>query len=390
MTYLALGIALLLIAVAAAIRAAGASLVRTPRADALHSAADGNHRAAIVAALLDDRARLQPALGMVHSSLLVVAVLLATWGLSALYSGWRLVLACVGLAVVAVFFGDIVPREAGRRRPAKLAYRFSGLLRVGVNLGDRAADLVQDEDDNGMVVENPDDPDNDHAEEVQLISSVLEFTDTIVREVMVPRPDMITVEGHADAEAARSVVVEQGRSRIPVTGEGTDDILGILYARELLEYDADNQRTCAQLMRPAYFVPETKRVSDLLREMQANRVHMAVVIDEFGGTAGLVTIEDLIEELVGEIADEYDVEEPMITPLSDTEFLVDARLAIDDLEELLELELPDADWDTVGGFVLGLAGRIPREGESFEFEGRTFTADRVQGRRVARVRVKTS
>ncbi|MBT8213193.1 MAG: hemolysin family protein [Acidimicrobiia bacterium] len=332
---------------------------------------------------------MQPALGMVHSLLLVLAVLLGTWAFSAIYSGWQLLGACIGLAAFAVFIGDIVPREAGRRRPATLAYRFSGLLRAGVTLGDAAADLVQDEDEDEAAIENPDDPDGDHAEEVELISSVLEFTDTIVREVMVPRPDMITVPGDADAEKARTVVVDEGRSRIPVTGEGTDDILGILYARELLDHSAGASRTCAQLMRQAYFVPETKRVSDLLREMQANRVHMAIVIDEFGGTAGLVTIEDLIEELVGEIADEYDVEEPMITPLADDAYLIDARLAIDDLEDLLGVDLPDAEWDTVGGLVLGLAGRIPREGESFEYDGRMFTAERVQGRRISRVRVSS-
>ncbi|NNF68744.1 MAG: HlyC/CorC family transporter [Acidimicrobiia bacterium] len=389
MTYVALAIAFLSTVLAAAVRAAGASLVRTPRAEALHAAAEGNARAATVAALLDDRPRLQPALGMVHSSLLVLAVLFGTWAFSALYSGWPLLAAYVGLAAFAVFVGDIVPREAGRRHPASLAYRFSSLLRAGVTLGDAAADLVQDEDELEGDHDDPDDPDGDHAEEVELISSVLEFTDTIVREVMVPRPDMITVAGDSDAEQARVVVVEEGRSRIPVTGDGTDDILGILYARELLEHDTGAARTCVQLMRPAYFVPETKRVSDLLREMQAHRVHMAIVIDEFGGTAGLVTIEDLIEELVGEIADEYDVEEPMITPLADDAYLIDARLAIDDLEDLLGVDLPDAEWDTVGGLVLGLAGRIPSEGESFEYDGRVFTAERVQGRRISRVRVSS-
>jgi CBS domain containing-hemolysin-like protein len=139
-----------------------------------------------------------------------------------------------------------------------------------------------------------------------------------------------------------------------------------------------------QLMRPSYFVPETKRISEVLREMQANQVHMAVVVDEFGGTAGLVTIEDIIEELVGEIADEFDEAEELVVPVEDG-YLVDARLPVDDLGELFEVKFPDEEWDTVGGLVLALAGRVPKEGEEFEYDGVTLTADRVQGRRIARV-----
>jgi CBS domain containing-hemolysin-like protein len=139
-------------------------------------------------------------------------------------------------------------------------------------------------------------------------------------------------------------------------------------------------------MRPAHFVPETKRVSDLLREMQHRKIHLAIVVDEFGGTAGLVTIEDLLEEIVGEIADEYDTEESLIETL-ERGYVVDARLSVDDLAALVGRPLPDEDWDTVGGLILGLAGRVPEEGESFELDGLHLTAERVQGRRVSRVRV---
>jgi len=140
-------------------------------------------------------------------------------------------------------------------------------------------------------------------------------------------------------------------------------------------------------MRRVHFVPETKRVSELLRELQASKVHLAVVVDEFGSTAGLVSIEDLLEEIVGEIVDEYDVEEPMVETIGDGEYLVDARMAVDDLGALVGREVPDDDWDTVGGLVLGLAGRVPEQGESFTIDRLVLTADRVQGRRVARVRV---
>jgi CBS domain containing-hemolysin-like protein len=172
-------------------------------------------------------------------------------------------------------------------------------------------------------------------------------------------------------------------------GEDADDIVGVLYAKDLLRLldTGEGPGPVTDLMRPAYFVPESKRVSELLREMQRDQVHLAVAVDEFGSTAGLVTIEDIIEELVGEIADEYDVEEPMITELDDGGYLLDARMPVDDLGELVGVELPDEDWDTVGGLLLGLAGRVPVEGESFEYDGLVFVAVRVQGRRIAEVRV---
>jgi CBS domain containing-hemolysin-like protein len=205
---------------------------------------------------------------------------------------------------------------------------------------------------------------------------------------MVPRIDMVTVPLAADTARALEVVVASGRSRVPVTGENLDDVLGVLYARDLLgsRDTGASPVPVRTLMRQAHFVPETKRVSELLRELQRERVHLAIVVDEFGGTAGLVTIEDLLEEIVGEISDEYDTEELMVEE-SDHGFLVDARLSVQDLSELVGMRLPDEDWDTVGGLILGLAGRVPEEGETFEIDGLRLTAERVQGRRVSRVRV---
>ncbi len=374
-----------LLALAAALRAAGASLVRTPRADALHDAAEGHPRAELVAELLDDRATLQPAIGAVHSLLLVAAAVPGAWAVAALLDGWVELVALVVLAVVAVLVGDLLPRAWGRARPRRLAYRGSRLLVWAVHVGERAADLITDDEEQ---VDEPGESD-DHEAEISLISSVLDFTDAVVREVMVPRTDMLVVPATATPADVLAPIIDGGRSRIPVTGEGVDDIVGILYAKDLLPLLAagGSHETVGGLMRSAYFVPETKRISELLREMQANQVHLAIVVDEFGGTAGLVTIEDLIEELVGEIVDEYDVEEPMVTPLETGGFLVDARLNVDDLEELIDTRLPDEAWDTVGGLVLGLAGRVPREGESFELDDYVLTADRVQGRRVARVKI---
>ena len=381
---LAFGVSAILLLVTATLRAAGAALVRTSRADALHDAAEGNERAAAVADLLELRARIQPALAPVLTGLLVLAVIPLTWAVSSLVSGWWLALVVLVMAIMLVIVTDLVPRTIGRSRSSSLAYRLASLLAVSIRLGDAANDLVSDEDE-----QEADDATNDNDEERELISSIIEFGDTIVREVMMPRTDMVTLPASASTDEAVDLVLEAGRSRVPLTGENVDDIVGILYARDLLElYDQHSPpRPCLEIAHEPYFVPETKAIADLLREMQANQRHLAIVVDEFGGTAGLVTIEDLLEEIVGEIVDEYDTEEPMVVPLEEGGLLVDARLDVDDLATALGTEFPEADWDTVGGLILGLAGRVPKTGESFEYDDLLLTAEQVQGRRVALVRV---
>jgi len=368
----------------AIVRAAGATLVRTPRADALRDAGEGDARAGVVADLLEDRLRIQPALGTVVTTLLILAVIPASWALSRLLSGWQLAVAFAAMTVLLVLLSDLIPRTIGRSRPRSFAYRFSRLLAIAIRVGDAANDLVSDEDDD----EDDDDEDEDR-EERQLISSIIEFGDTIVREVMVPRTDMVTLPAAASTDDAVDLVLEAGRSRIPLTGDNIDDVVGLLYARDLLTlYDqAAPPRPARDLAHEAYFVPETKAISELLREMQAKQKHLAIVVDEFGGTAGVVTIEDLIEEIVGEIVDEYDDEEPMVVPLESGDYLVDARLDVDDLASTLDLRFPEEEWDTVGGLVLGLAGRVPDVGESFEYNDVMLIAEDVQGRRIARVRV---
>ncbi len=382
----ALSLALALLIVAAALRAGGASLVVTPRADALHDAADGNLRAGTVAELLEDRVRIQPAIGMVHSATLVAAVLPAAWAVGESTSGWSLGLALSGVGLAVFLVGDVIPRSLGRSRPRSLAYRLAPLLRRAFAVGNRASEILLEEED---IAEEEVEQDAQDRKEIELISSVLDFSDTIVREVMVPRTDMVTIRENDVSDLAVDLVVEHGYSRLPVTGEGFDDIRGIVYAKDLLRFldEGADPAAVSQLMRPAYFVPETKRVSDLLRDMQSGKVHIAVVVDEFGGTAGIVTIEDLIEELVGEIVDEHDTEEALVEVADDGNLLVDGRLSVEELSELVGVDLPDEEWDTVGGLVLGLAGRVPRESESFDVEGVTLTATRVQGRRVARVTV---
>jgi CBS domain containing-hemolysin-like protein len=224
-------------------------------------------------------------------------------------------------------------------------------------------------------------------EERELIHSVFEFGDTVVREVMVPRTDMVAIGAEAPLEQALEKIVKAGYSRIPIYEGDTDNIIGVLYAKDLLRRASGERRgkTVASLGRAPLFVPEQKKVAELLREMQQQRVHMAIVVDEYGGTAGLVTIEDLIEEIVGEIVDEYDQEEPLVEPIDDRTMRVDAKMPIDEVNELLGVELPHEEWDTVGGLVFGLTGRVPAVGELVRFDSIEFRTERVTGRRIQKV-----
>jgi putative hemolysin len=227
------------------------------------------------------------------------------------------------------------------------------------------------------------------AEERVLIEQIIEFGDTIVREVMVPRPDMVAVPSDFRVGDVMEIVILNGYSRLPAYGDGIDDVVGIVYAKDLLKADRDGQvdMDVGSLMRPARFVPETKKIAELLREMQAEQYHLAVVVDEYGGTSGLVTLEDLIEELVGEIVDEYDREEAMVEPLAGGAVRVNGRMGVGELNGLLNVHLPEGDWDSVGGLMFHLLGHIPVEGEEAEVDELSLRAERVQGRRISRVRL---
>ena len=230
------------------------------------------------------------------------------------------------------------------------------------------------------------------ADEQRLIESIIEFGDTVVREVMVPRPDMVTVGQDFRVADVMEVVILNGYSRLPVLGQGIDDIIGLVFAKDLMRAERDGREDdpVASLVRSARPVPETKPVSELLREMQADQFHMAVVIDEYGGTAGLVTLEDLIEELVGEIVDEFDTEDARVEPLSGGGVRVSGSLSIDDANDLLDVELPEGDFDTVSGLVLTDLGRMAVAGDTVEVPGAQLTVQRVQARRIMRVRIDRS
>ena len=223
--------------------------------------------------------------------------------------------------------------------------------------------------------------------ERDLIQSVIGFGDTIVREVMIPRTDMTTLERRLTVAEALEITSKAGFSRVPAVGENVDDVIGLVYVKDLIRAELDGRQDQAveHLLRRTWFVPETKKVADLLAEMQAEKFHMAVAVDEYGGVAGLVTLEDLIEELVGEIVDEYDVEESLLERLVDGSLRVDARILIDELNEMASIELPEGDWDTVGGLVFDTFGRVPHRDEECEVDGYCLRVEQIHGRRVTKV-----
>ena len=222
--------------------------------------------------------------------------------------------------------------------------------------------------------------------EQELLDSVEEFGETIVREIMVPRIDMATVSADANLTMAMSIFLARGYSRLPVIGDDVDDIRGVLYIKDVARLLHESPREMegtpvAAIARTAIFVPESKPVDDLLREMQTNSRHIAIIIDEYGGVAGLATMEDVIEEIVGEIADEYDREIPDVETLDDGSLRVNARFSLFELGELLELELDDEDVDSVGGLLTKELGKLPKIGDHVQVSGLTLTADRIEGRR---------
>ena len=227
-----------------------------------------------------------------------------------------------------------------------------------------------------------------------MIHAVIELGDRRVHEVMVPRIAIVALPSTTTLEQAIDTVVEEGHSRIPVYEESVDEVVGILYAKDLLPFlkeAAGPRPSLRSLLRTPVFIPESMTIDDLLHELQRRKVHIAIVLDEYGGTAGLVTIEDLLEEIVGEIQDEYDEEEPLIERLSDDEARVDGRVAVDDLEEMFDttIDLEDEDeYDTVGGLIYHRIGGVPVPGDEVQVDGLLLTVETTDGRRVAKVLVR--
>jgi putative hemolysin len=324
-----------------------------------------------------------------------------------------LVIVTVVLALFTIVFAELVPKSLALSNPERYALALSRpvefLARV---LGPVIALLTQvtrwitrlfgaeitkeasiSAEELRLIVERGGEQGILEAEEEQMINAVIELGERRVHEVMVPRIAIAALPSTATFEEATDLVIAAGHSRIPVYEDTVDHIVGILYAKDLLPFlrpEAAERPTLLSLLRPPVLVPESLPVDDVLHQLQRRRVHMAIVLDEYGGTAGLVTIEDLLVEIVGDIQDEYDVEEPMVVKISDDEARVDGRAAVDELEELfgVELNLDDAaEYDTVGGLVFHRIGGVPSPGDRIEVDGLTLTVETTHNRRVGRVLV---
>ncbi|HID88270.1 MAG TPA: HlyC/CorC family transporter [Anaerolineae bacterium] len=262
----------------------------------------------------------------------------------------------------------------------RLAAPFGGTPFSGTSLitEEEIKTLVDAGEEEGVIEEN----------ERDMIYSIFAFGDTMVREVMVPRIDIIALDVNTPLPEAVDRVIEAGHSRIPVYEGSIDNIIGLLYAKDLLAYlrDGHDPPPLRDILRPPYFVPETKKVDDLLRELQQHRIHMAIAVDEYGGTAGLVTVEDILEEIVGEIQDEYDKEEPIFEQIGEREYIIDARMDLDDVNELFGTELSTEAGETLGGLIYSTLGRVPVPGDRLQVDGLQIEVLTVKDRRIGKVR----
>jgi CBS domain containing-hemolysin-like protein len=221
-----------------------------------------------------------------------------------------------------------------------------------------------------------------------MIHGVVELGETTAREIMVPRVDMVGISQGAPLADAVETIKQSGHSRIPLYNKSHDEILGIVYAKDLLSYTIKAEEVdLAKIARKAYFIPENLKLDDLLRQMRSKKLHIAVVVDEYGGTSGIVTMEDIIEEIVGEIEDEYDIEPPPIIKKSDGVYLVDGTLTIADLNEELGLSLPEGEFETVGGLIYDIVGSLPTAGQVIEYQNIQFTVDQIDGQRIVKVKI---
>ena len=395
--------------------------IRRSRLDQLSE--DGNRRARRVRRLKDDPGRFlavvqlgltvlgffASAYAAVNLSVELAAFLRPAIGGGA--DGVALLIVTVLLALFTIVFGELVPKSIGLAYAERLSMLVAGpvewiarllgplvwfLTRVtsgitkllGVSM---SSDAQMTAEELKLIVERGGEQGILEAEEEQMINAVIELGDRRLHEVMVPRIAIVALPVSATLDEAIDLIVEEGHSRIPIYEESIDGVLGIIYAKDLLpvlKVGSNARPTVRSLLRTPLFVPESMSIDDLLHEFQRRKVHIAIVLDEYGGTAGLLTIEALLEEIVGEIQDEYDVEEPMIERLSPDEVRIDGRVDVDELGEIFEipLALEDADeYDTVGGLIFHRLGKVPKPGDEVRLNGLKLTVETTDGRRVGKV-----
>ena len=386
------------------------AIVRISRAKAKGLAEDGGPRARALLRLVEAPERWLNALLFVTLVCQIVQATLTGVVASRLFGGLGVAVATFVNVIIVFVIAEAAPKTWALQhtaraalisaRPVKVLVDFAPLRLLSEGLigltnvilpgkGLKQGPFISEEELLAVTAEAAEAEVIEH-DERRLIESIIEFGDTVVREVMVPRPDMVTVNHDFRVADVMEVVILNGYSRIPVLGEGIDDVIGLVFAKDLMraERDGREDEPVSEFVRPARPVPETKPVSELLREMQSEQFHMAIVIDEYGGTAGIVTLEDLIEELVGEIVDEFDTEDARVEPVPGGGVRVSGSLTIDDANDLVGLDLPEGEFDTVSGLVLAELGRLAAAGDVVVLDHARLTVERVQGRRIMRVRIE--
>jgi CBS domain containing-hemolysin-like protein len=415
LTLAVLGIACLVL-LAGVFAASEASLLALSRLRILQR--DGNGKTPQLVKLLDERNHYLTTILVGNTVVLLAAQSMATWAFIE-YNAWRPVLsAALVMTIVLLVVGEIVPKMVVVQDASRWAPRFAAFLQVVYVVlrpvtwtvvgftswlirlfgGDPAkAGPYVTEDDIRTLVNVGEKQGVLEEEEKEMIHSIFEFGDTVAREVMTPRTDIVSADASEPVSKGVEIVARDGYSKLPVFDGNIDHVVGVVHDRELLVYVSRGEltRPLRNLMRPIKAVPENKKIDELLREMQAERVSVAIVVDEYGGTAGLVTMEDLLEEIVGEIMDEYDATEhdrpPEIIPAGENQYVVDARMNIDDVNERLGLRLPTEDFESIGGYTFGLFGRVPTPGEHVVIDsGVILVVEKTAGRRLLSVRIKNA
>lgn len=321
-----------------------------------------------------------------------------------------IVINVIVVTLIILIFTEIVPKVAAVKNPYKIAqlfayplsvfyyifYPISSILNTLTHWLTHSLKLVKNksllsEEELKTLVDFGEEKGTLEEEEKEMIHSIFEFGETSVKEIMIPRIDMISISSSAEIEELLSLIKEYLHSRIPVYKETVDNIVGVVYAKDLLPLmnaKKSKDTTLDKLTRPAYFVPEQKKIDELLREFQSEKIHMAIVVDEYGGTSGLVTLEDIIEEIVGEIQDEYDSDLPLYRKISENIFVVDGSMPLEEINEELKINLPTEEGvETIGGFLFGLFGSVPKEKEVAKYNGYEFIIEKIVERRIKQVRI---
>lgn len=415
----------LLILLNAFFAAAEIALVSVRRTRIKQLIEEGNQRAVVVQQLLERPTNFMATVQIGVTLVGFLASAFAAVSLATVPTAWleaagvpavtahavAVLLITIILGFITLVFGEIAPKSLAMQHPERIALSVAGVLRMisilalpAVWIVGVASDLVVrpfgthvrftnpilTEEELKMLVEAGEEEGVIEQEEKVMIHSIFDFTDTVARQVMVPRTDMHAAPVTSSLDDLLEVITTTGHSRIPIYDEIIDNIIGVVHAKDLLPVLRQDKQLfdIRTVMREAYFIPETKDVDELLAEFKRGNIQMAIVRDEYGGTAGLVTVEDLLEEIVGEIRDEYDIEEPLIDVIDQDHAMVSARMNIDDLNEQMSFDIPESEeYETIGGFVFDLFGRQPNEGETVSWSNLDFVVESVEGGRLRRIAV---